>query len=308
MWGKRIRYLAVLLFLGLYYAASGEWLSWLLLMCWLVLPFLSLAVSLPAILQLSVSPTGADAMEAGEQTQLWLLGAANLPLPPFQGDILLEHCFTGAMTRYRPEKGLRPLHCGGLRVRVERAAACDYLGLFAFRVRKTGSSLLTVRPKSLPIPNAPMPEGITALRWKPKPGGGFSEHHELRDYRPGDSLTSVHWKLSAKTGNLVVREPMEAIQGALLLTMTLSGTPEELDRKLGRLLWMGHRLLEAGHRYHLQAVTGQGTLSFSVAKRKELLKALDALLVTPPAQSDSVPLPTGQAQWQYHIGGQADEI
>lgn len=308
MWGKRIRYLAVLLFLGLYYAASGEWLSWLLLMCWLVLPILSLAVSLPAILQLSVSPTGADIMEVGEQTQLWLLGAANLPLPPFQGDILLEHCFTGAVTRYRPEKGLRPLHCGGLRVRVERAIACDYLGLFAFRVRKTGNSLLTVRPKALPIPNAPMPEGITALRWKRKPGGGFSEHHELRDYRPGDSLTSVHWKLSAKTGNLVVREPMEAIQGTLLLTLTLSGTPEELDRELGRLLWMGHRMLEAGHRYCVQAVTGQGTLSFSVAKRKELLKALDALLVTPPAQSDSVPLPTGQAQWQYHIGGQADEI
>lgn len=308
MWKKRIRYLTALSVLGIYYLASGEWVSWILLLAALLLPVLSLLLSLPAIFDLSVSPTGADVMEAGERVHFWLLGAGNLPLPPFQADILLESCFTGEVTRYRAEKGLRPMHCGGRRVRVERAQACDYLGLFAFRVRKTADGQLLVRPKPLPIPNAPMPESSAAPHWKPKPGGGFAENHELREYRPGDSLNSVHWKLSAKTGSLIVREPMEAVQGKILLTMTLSGSPEELDRKLGRLLWLGHRMLEAHHRCTLRVLTGQGMVSYEFADRTELLAALDALLTAPLSQNGSVCAQSRQADWQYHIGGDADAV
>jgi hypothetical protein len=82
--------------------------------------------------------------------------------------------------------------------------------------------------------------------WKPKPGGGFAENHEIRLYRPGDKMNQIHWKLSSKMNKLMVREAMEPVQDRVLVEMILRGTPEELDRKFGRLLWTGNYLLEQG--------------------------------------------------------------
>lgn len=307
MFGKRIRYLAVLAGLIAYYFASGEWLSWILLLSWAGLPWLSLLLTLPAIVRFSVSPTGAEVMEMEEKGRLWLLGSCDLPLPPFQGTIRLTSIYTGHEAPYRTEKGLKPMHCGALTASVERAWIYDYMGIFSFRVRRTKDTVLRVRPRPVAMDHVAMPESISAVSWKPKHGGGYSENHELREYRPGDNLNQVHWKLSAKTGDLILREPMEAVSSTVLLTMTLSGTPEELDRKLGRLLWLGRKLLEEKHRFTLRVLTGQGVLSLQVRDRKELLRGIDTLLCTPLAQSGSIQDECYDAGWHCHIGGQPDE-
>lgn len=307
MAGKRFRYLVFLLLFGAYYLSSGEWLSWFLLVSVLALPWFSLAISLPAIFQFRAGSTGTDTATVGDSLQLWLLGSCDLPLPPFQGVLCLEELFTGTQTRFRGEQSCIPAHCGGLRIRVEKPKVYDYMGLFSFPVRRTEERILVVRPRPLAIADAPLPEEGAALAWKPKAGGGFAENHELRDYRPGDSLNQVHWKLSAKTGALVVREAMEPVRPRVLLTVTLNGSPEELDRKLGRLLWMGDYLLNANYCFTIQARTGQGSLSFAVDNQAALLRSLDVLLCTPAAgpdiREDTIP----DAQWHYHIGGQPDE-
>lgn len=307
MFGKRLRYLLFLAIFGVYYLSSGEWLSWFLLVAALVFPWLSLAVSLPALRQLTLSTTGGGTATVSETIQFLLLGTCDHPLPPFQGVITLEHSFTGQKERYQPDQEYVLNHCGSLKLRVEKARSFDYMGLFSFRVRRVEEQMLLIRPRPLPIPDAPLPEEAQAFAWRPKPGGGFAENHELRDYRPGDNLNQVHWKLSAKTGNLIIREAMEPVRGLVLLTMTLKGTPEELDRKLGRFLWMGDHLLNANYHFSLQVLTGQGPMAFSITSDTALRQALDDLLCTPPAASGSIQDQTFEAQWQYHIGGQPDE-
>lgn len=307
MFGKRLRYLVFLLVFGIYYLSSGEWLSWFLLAAMLALPWLSLAVSLPAIRQMEVSTTGPGEMLPGENSQLWLLASSSMPLPPFQGDIWLESIYTGERQRYSAEKGFQPKHCGGLRITVEKPRVFDYMGLFSFRLRRMEEKLLLVRPRPLALKDITLPEDESALAWRPKHGGGFAENHELREYRPGDGLNQVHWKLSAKTGELVIREPMEPLRGLVLVTMTLSGTLEELDRKLGRLSWMGELLLNHHFNFTLRVLTGQGLMSFEIANQTALHRAMDTLLCTPLALSGSIQEQVFAAQWQYHIGGQPDE-
>ena len=41
------------------------------------------------------------------------------------------------------------------------------------------------------------------------------ETFPVRDYAPGDSLRQVHWKLSGKTGRLVVRDPARPVDHRL---------------------------------------------------------------------------------------------
>ena len=108
---------------------------------------------------------------------------------------------------------------GGYRVTVEKARVCDYLGLFSFRVRKCREQTVLVRPKSQAVEDLVDPRGMEINAWVPKPGGGYAENHEHRLYRPGDNLNQLHWKLSAKVGDLILREPMEPVQGAVLLTV-----------------------------------------------------------------------------------------
>lgn len=307
MFGRRLLYLALILGLVVVYIAGGTWLTWILLVTVLGLPLFSLAVSLPALFRFRVTSTGADVLEMGEEAKLWLLGSCPLPMPPFRGDIRLTGWLTGQSFRYSPEKGVPSEHCGGYRVQVERARMYDYMKLFSFRCPRQGETRVVIRPRPVPIPDAPVPEGDNVTDWRPKPGGGFSENHELRPYRPGDSLNQIHWKLSAKTGDLILREPMEAVRSRTLLTMTLRGTAEELDRKCGRLLWMGDRLLEREITFALRVLTGEGVQTYQIETPEGLRQAMDTLLCSPPSREGSIRDRNFDAQWQYHIGGEPDE-
>lgn len=289
------------------YVVNGEWLSWILLVAVLLLPWLSLLLSLPALWDFRVSPTGVEILNMGEDAQLWLLGSCAVPMPPFRGNIRLRRCFTGEQWRYQTDKGLSTAHCGGLKATVEKSWVCDYMGIFAFRPRRREEMTVLIRPLPIPVPACRELEKMMALRWRPKPGGGFSENHELRDYHPGDSMNGIHWKLSAKTGNLMVREPMEPEQGRMLLTLDLAGTPEELDRKLGRLSWLGQYLLEQQLHFEIRALTGSGLLDIPVGEQRELDRAVDDLLCRELAASGSVKDYDVAAFWQYHIGGEPDE-
>lgn len=307
MTGRRLWYLAALFGCWVFYIAYGEWFSWLALLIVAGLPWFSLIMSIPAMLCFRMAPGGADAVTMGTEAEAWLLGSSAFPLPPFKGKIRLRSCITGQTRRYRPEAGLPTGHCGGIAVTVARPRVCDYLGLFAFPARKVERKTVLVRPKPLPIPALPDLDRYIARAWTPKFGGGFAENHELRLYRPGDSLNQVHWKLTAKTGKWMIRQPMEPQRGLVMVTMTLRGTPDELDRKFGRLLWLGTRLTEKGVRFEIRALTGDGIQSLWVQTEQELHKAIDTLLCAGKAREGSVRDYGFTASWQYHIGGDPDE-
>ena len=307
MWGRRFGYLAALFGCWMLYIAYGEWFSWLALLAVAGLPWLSLLLSLPAMLRFRLEPGGAGAVTLGTEAEAWLVGSCGLPMPPFKGRLYLRSRITGQTRRYRSGEGLPTRHCGGYAVTIQGARVCDYLGLFALPVRHPGRATVLVRPKPLPVREVPDLDRFLAKSWKPKFGGGFSENHELRLYRPGDSLNQVHWKLSAKTGKLMLRQPMEPQRGLVLVTMTLRGDPSELDRKFGRLLWLGRYLAERNVSFELRVLTGQGVQSFPVDGERALNKAIDSLLCTEAAEKGSIRDHPFAASWHCHIGGEPDE-
>ena len=304
---RRLLYLAVLLGCGIFYIAYGQWLAWLLLMVVVFLPWFSLLVSLPAMLTFRIRPGGQEALEMGENTELWLLGSCRLPMPPFRGQLMLHRSLHGDSSRYRQDMEPISAHCGGITVTVRKVRTFDYLGLISLPVWKKESLTLLVRPQPLPVP---LPEDLhrhVSRGWTPKHGGGFSENHELRSYRPGDSLNQIHWKLSAKTGSLILREPVEPLRGQVLVTMHLRGTPEVLDRKFGRLLWLGKTLLEQELPFELRCLTGNGVLTYSIGDTDSLQKAMDTLLCQCPATQGDLRQQVFSVPWHYHIGGEPDD-
>ena len=306
MAGRRTVYLIALIGSVVFYWAYREWLSYFFLMLILALPWFSLALSLPAMLTCRATVEGPEAVLLGTETELSWRGHCRLPLPAITGKLLVQHTMTGEKEKITSGDWVLSEHCGTLQVRIHKPRCCDYLGVFAIPIRDRSELSVLVRP--VPVMPEQMPDlsRCRSSAWRPKPGGGFAENHELRLYRPGDNLRQVHWKLSAKTGKLIVREAMEPVRSRVLLTMALRGTGDELDRKFGQLLWMSNYLLQNGLPHSICCQTGNGMELLPISMEQDVVPAIDRLLMAPPVPYDFTPEYLS-ADWRYHIGGDGYE-
>ncbi len=304
------RWIIYLVALGssvVFYFAYREWFSWLLLVGMLFLPLAALVMSLPAMLTLKVGVECPRYMPMGAKEKIGFRYACPLPRTEVTGKFRVKNTLTGQVWTLKPGQVLPGEHCGRLVCKGLRVRVCDYLGLFCFHAIRMQEQSLVVRPKPVALGKLPALDRYLAGAWRPKPGGGFAENHELRLYRPGDSLNQIHWKLTAKTGKFIVREAMMPVDRRILLTMELRGTPEELDRKFGELVWVSRELLSRGLRHQVRALTGDGVMTLKIRDEDAMLEAVDRLLSASCAENDAA-MERETAAWQYRIGGGQNEV
>lgn len=305
MWERRVFYLVTLIGSLVFYLVYQQWLSWLLLLIVILLPWLSLGLSLPAMLTVRASLHCPGVTRIGVPTRTGLRVTCKFPAPPVESKIRLVNQLTGERYVGHPGELVPTEHCGKMVISMPRLAVYDYLGLFRRRLPILSSCTVMILPK--PVPGQlPRYGSRNDSAWKPKPGGGLAENHELRLFRPGDELRNVHWKMSAKTGKLIYREAMEQTRQGHVLTLRLSGSPAQLDQKLGQLLWTSRTLLSQKLPHRVHCITGKGLVRFSVKNEDTLEEGLRSLLSSPCAAVGDVPDAEG-AWWQYRIGGDGDE-
>ncbi|MBE6925008.1 MAG: DUF58 domain-containing protein [Ruminococcaceae bacterium] len=288
--------------------AYQRWLAWFLLYALLALPVFSLLISLPAMIWAKFRLALPNGVQRGQPVELQLEQKCPVPVPLWRCKYQVALPMTGQHLRYKDGNLLPTEHCGALDITVRRAGIFDYLGLIRLPLRlKRRNHRLFVRPVPVPIPNLPTINQTLRHIWKPKAGGGFAENHELRLYRPGDNIQQIHWKLSAKTGSLILREPMEPVRGKVLLRMDLKGDAAQLDTKLGQLLWLGQKLLAQDIHFEIHCLTGEGVHHWPVSSQDTLDKALNGVLCQPKTTTGSLLDQPVHAHWQYFIGGEHHE-
>ena len=109
---------------------------------------------------------------------------------------------------------------------------------------------------------------------KPKLGGGMAEDYDLREYRPGDMLNSIHWKLSSKTDKLIIREGLIPENSNIFLVLQ---NDTEIAVSLGILRWLSVELC----RRELPHFIVSAEL-YAVSNENDSLLALAAILSSPP--------------------------
>lgn len=283
-----------------------KWLSWLMLGGVVLIPIYSLVVSLPSMITAKLEPHAPGRVTVGTSVTVTCHCVSMGIAPQWSCRILVKHGITGKCKRLRPGAPLPTDRSGVLFCTLKRVRVYDYLGLFALPLSHPKKLRVVVEPKPLPIPNQEEADADSVFSWKPK-NGGFSENHELRLYVPGDSLRQIHWKLSAKTGKLIIREPMIPDTGKVLVTVVLKGNPEELERLLGRTLWLGQRLTEQQIPFELMSLTSAGVQRTAVHTPQALETAMDELLSYAPVQEGTLAPPTEMFTHQYQLGGEPDE-
>ena len=302
---NRVAYFAALLCCALIHLMYRQWMGWILLLTVLLLPFFSLLCSLPALLTMNLRLSGPRCLLIGEPGLVSVVGECRFPLPYYRCRLEVQRTITAEQFLLEMGGYLPTDHCGDLRCRVKKAWAYDYLGLFRFRLRSISQATFKVRPipdKVSDLPNLKQPP---ATVWRPKPGGGFAENHEMRLYRPGDKLNQIHWKLSAKTGKPIVREPMIPQGRQAVITLCITGSGAVLDRKFARLLGVSRYLLLMDIPHYIEALTGSGLQKLPVDDEQSLMHAVDELLGATPTDKEQTLHVSGV--WSYQIGGNAHE-
>ena len=100
---------------------------------------------------------------------------------------------------------------------------------------------------------------------------------------------------------------MKPERGKAILTLDLNGSMEELDRKMGQLLWLSRYLLDMEVAHEIYALTGNGVSCCRVNDEPSMYRAVDSLLWEPVANSGSIQDRKIPASWACHIGGKTDE-
>ena len=312
MRSRRIAYALLLAGMCAFWIYYDGWISVFFLFVTLLLPLFSLLISLPFAGKMTVRAGIPDEIPRGTDKTLTfsLFSRKKVCRLPGRIRVTLVDLMEGRKTDFvflTPAVGVlyfHAAHSGVWRLEVRRAQAYDFLGLFSFRASAFAPLRLNVYPIASPPVPAPDFSALKAPSVRPKPGGGFSEIHELREYRPGDPMRSIHWKASAKMDAPIVREAEEVMNRRILLTYAMPTRREEADRLLDRMLWTSEQLLsmEIPHRI---AARDSGAMAV-VECREDLLALLAGLMSTPmpssaPAESAKLP----PSDWTYALVGEA---
>jgi len=125
---------------------------------------------------------------------------------------------------------------------IKRFKVISLLGLFSYPVNvKLRSSVLVLPQPIKPANTVALQHGILL---RPKPGGGYSEEHDMRPYRIGDPVRSIHWKVSAKYDSLIIREPLIPPPHSRLVHISKWEDSDQRDLILGRLRWISDYMLK----------------------------------------------------------------
>lgn len=260
---RRIIYIALLALAALYHFAYGQYATHYILIFFLCLPLLSLLVSLPAAFTSKASLVGGLDVHRNSEGSVLLELNCKFFLPPEAWSVTVEekNLFTNQSGSPQVIKtgGLNKLtksfhpdtsRLGTIRYRIKKARIYDYLGLFPIPVRRSGAAEFTVLPDiERPDPEPELDDPSTH-HFKPKPLG-FSEEHELREYRGGDPLNLIHWKLSGKMDELIVREPQEVIRKRIVLSADLPADYRDQQSVIEQLRYLSESLIEKEIPYRL---------------------------------------------------------
>lgn len=319
MWRNRLFYLALLAGAVSFFLEYRGWISWYALLATLILPLFSLFWSLFRAnwIRFRMIPERARCLLEDRNTLTLKLATGQKPSLLCGLTLQIRDEMGGVVYREKlrfshgaEERSSLPTgHCGVYTCRAKRAWTRDLLGLFRIPVCCPAACTIIVEPRACAPKPTPDLSRFRTMRFRPVPGGGFSETHEIREYRPGDSLKSVHWKLSAKTGELMVREPQEPIWKSAMLTFALPEARDEADVLLGELLWMSQNLLEAGAGHSICWHDGTAVRTMPVTGKNELWNAIHLILrcqmgkKIPHREDWKRP----SADWVYHVGGGGEE-
>lgn len=245
-----------------YYGATSE-VAWLFLLAYWILALVIAAYfyarwnwrGLAASLGVAGTKPGPDSPIEGLPEQL--LRSGPIPAPIFEGDqatIELRLSTAGgtrgparlfgligaielaaatgvvAKAGWMERRTVGPVQRGPILAQAWVLESSDPLGFFRFRRKSADREVALVLPRFASLAERPQARELEASVAAPRAGSGM-ELFGVREYRAGDPLRRIHWRSSARLGELVVREyEPQGVQTLGIFCDPSPQTPEVADQ------------------------------------------------------------------------------
>lgn len=241
---KRLEYILILLGVFAFFLFFTDYLSFYVLLFFILVPVISLILTLISGIRLEVSAEcqNPGTVRKGETIFLrfrfrgaFRLGGARVRMKICVRNELLQTEKRDTLMFMMGKPGqtvsyaLSSDYCGQLEIEILQVRLYDYLWIFGFS-GTCGQNKLSVPVMPDIRPLDILAEERQAEDWesdeysKVKPGDDPAEIFDIRAYRAGDRISRIHWKLSGKRNELMIKEGGLPVGSRMLVVLDMTGT------------------------------------------------------------------------------------
>lgn len=309
---RRTIYILILIATFLMYVFHTEYLSWMLFIVVVFVPMASCFLTLPFLSRYEIRLRwNVDRIGEDEYPILSIHTGQKYPISGLRVRVSLKNLYQDEQDfRYiRMRAGQKSIPAlryqdgtyGVIRAQAEKARLQDFLGLFLLPVHCGDPVEILILPPVIPFDGGSLQlkalsqTEIQDLQTAKLRGAGDREQKDIREYREGDPMRDVHWKLSVRQDDLVVREFEPDGNQAAGIWLEPAMDKKGYRRSIGRFMGLTDFLQNQGQSYYM--VTGD-TVGDLVKDHEEQYALLRRLLSTPPKaeeeeQEDEPPVESG---------------
>lgn len=311
MWSKRLNYLSLLVLLGFGLIFYHHYVLMLLLVIMLASPVVSYVVTKKSIDKFSIK-TYSNRASVGKHVPVDVYfdieNKSIIPVENLKIDIKIHNYFYENKEEYSiivpsvPMKSrsakisLSGIYCGRMLVEAVNMKIQDVFGLFEFRKEISCVTEIFIMPSkqdsfekvNLSVLGVSEDEELQFVK-----GDDVSQISQIRAYVPGDRLQNIHWKLSAKSEELQVKEFSMPYSEDVILLLEFyvdAKEPEVFDELIETMYAFSMDLIRQGRKFAVM-YHGNGSYeleSMEVFNEDDLKTVINELYYTEPQKENGI--------------------
>ena len=187
--------------------------------------------------------------------------------------------------------------CGKVTFRCISVQVHDMLGLFSMTAKPFAEICTVAYPRYVRVHTELSNATVGATRndgvMQNRKGNDASEMFDIREYVPGDDIRTIHWKLSGKTDDLIVRQASDPSHYNIALLPDFGRTrldrPEaqqELNAAAAVAASIGEQLIRRGVPFCAVVPTRNGVELFEVRSERDFHELMPRWLSFPVQETD----------------------
>lgn len=312
---NKIRYLAILIITGLLAILYNEYFMGIIFLTVLILPFLLFAILCYVYGKLSFELTSlVHVANKGENIpiSIQLNNPTIFPILNICVTISYNNTFSGRSKSYKQDfyvtidKRMSTMvtfnmvseYAGNLNITINKVRVFDYLKLFSLMKSNSAQIKVAVLPSYYELTedyleNSSKMQVESDYYSTVKSGDDPSEVFAIREYREGDRPSRIHWKLSIKQGQLMIKDFSDPMNCSVVILSDMGFTgddelPEAADAILECALSLSYTLLLKGqiHYFTWYDKNSGSCRRVRIVDEKDFFEAVDGLLCSGPYTED----------------------
>lgn len=273
---SKIKGVLVGLFVILFYIISDSYFSLYFLVATIFL-LLFLGISIRRIkkgVMFSIRGPKVTEKNTNSLCSLETINTTVLPIAKMKCLLFVENVWTGeekhqelyfSVNGKNKEKihwNLNSKYCGKLNIRIQNVICYDYLGIFKTSIQPNTSFEMLVLPnqfdENFSFFEHTMRKSNVDVSTLAQKGQDGSDIFSIKEYKPGDEIKHIHWKLTSKFDEIIVKEMSETTDQSILLLLETSTlmkeknfSPKVLDSMMEAFISVSKSLIESSYTHFI---------------------------------------------------------